>query len=67
MRTHPKEAPTLPTEKAIHRVTILVDSDTRNALRRLAEADVRSASSEVRTLIRAEAVRRGVWSPERKR
>lgn len=49
------------------RYELELDEDTRVALRRLAVATERSAAGVIRHLIRSEAARKGVWTPEQPR
>jgi len=45
------------------RFQLRLDEDTRVALARLALADERSASAQLRHMIRQEAQKRGLWTP----
>jgi hypothetical protein len=45
------------------RFQLRLDEDTRVALARLALADERSASAQLRHMIRQEAQKRGLWVP----
>ncbi len=42
-----------------------MSEDERQALRRLAEAECRTMSQQLSYMIRAEAAKRGFWSPSR--
>lgn len=44
-----------------------LDDETRLALRRLADADDRTAAGVIRHLIKATAQNRGLWTPSRPR
>ena len=45
------------------RFTLLLDSDTQEALHRLANAEERSMAAQIRIMVREEAMRRGIWTP----
>ena len=45
------------------RYSLRLDEETLLALRRLADAEDRSMAAQVRQLVRAEASKRGLWTP----
>ena len=47
------------------RYQVRLDEETLLALRRLADADDRSMAAQLRSMIKAEAAKRGVWTPRR--
>jgi predicted transcriptional regulator len=51
----------------VPRYEVYLDDEVMVALRRLAQADDRTAAGMTRHLIRAEAVRRGLWAPAKPR
>ena len=57
----------LNTDEPHRRLTLRIDEDTMLALQRLADAEDRTKAAQLRILIRAEAQKRGLWTPSRPR